>query len=43
MKNPAGKGAVIPGKDMFIQNFDYRYQVLSKEKESIKNFGCAFC
>ena len=33
MKNPAGKGAVIPGKDMFIQNFDYRYQVLSKEKE----------
>ena len=33
MKNPAGKGAVIPGKDMFIQNFDYRFQVLSKDKE----------
>ena len=33
MKNPAGKGAVIPGKDMFIQNFDYRFQVLSKDKD----------
>lgn len=33
MKNPAGKGAVLPGRDIFIQNYDYRYQVLSKEKD----------
>ena len=33
MKNPSGKGAVLPGRDIFIQNYDYRYQVLSKEKE----------
>ena len=27
MKNPAGKGAVIPGKNIFIESHDYRYQV----------------
>lgn len=33
MKNPAGKGAVIPGKNIFIESHDYRYQVLSKDND----------
>lgn len=33
IKNPAGKGAIIPGRDMIITNWDYRLQVLQKEKD----------
>ena len=32
MKNPAGKGAVIPGRDMIIDRFNYRYGLLIKKK-----------
>ena len=35
LKNPTGKGAIIPGKDLILTNYDYRFQVLTKEK-SIK-------
>lgn len=32
IKNPAGKGAIIPGRNLLLSNYDYRFQVLSKEK-----------
>lgn len=32
LKNPAGKGAIIPGRNLLISNYDYRFQVLLKEK-----------
>ena len=33
IKNPAGKGAIIPGRDMILTNWDYRLQLLQKHKE----------
>ncbi len=30
MKNPSGKGAVIPGREMIIEKFNYRYKLLLK-------------
>lgn len=32
LNNPAGKGAIIPGKNLILTNYDYRFQVLTKEK-----------
>ena len=32
LKNPTGKGAIIPGKDLILTNYDYRFQVLNKKK-----------
>lgn len=32
IKHPAGKGAIIPGKDMIITNWDYRFELLQKNK-----------
>lgn len=37
VKSPAGKGAIIPGRDMILTNWDYRFQLLQKEKEIIVN------
>ena len=33
IKHPAGKGAIIPGKDIIISNWDYRFELLQKNKE----------
>lgn len=33
IKHPAGKGAIIPGKDIIITNWDYRFELLQKNKE----------
>ena len=32
LKHPAGKGAVIPGREMLLDRYNYRYQVLNKNK-----------
>ena len=32
LKHPAGKGAVIPGREMILDRYNYRYQVLNKNK-----------
>ena len=33
LKNPQGKGAIIPGKEQILMNLDYRMQVLEKYKD----------
>lgn len=33
LKSPAGKGAIIPGKEMILSNLNYRLQILLKNKD----------
>ena len=33
LKNPVGKGTIIPGKEQILTNLDYRLQVLQKYKD----------
>ena len=33
LRNPVGKGAIIPGRDMLLTNLDYRMQLLEKHKK----------
>ena len=37
LKNPVGKGAIIPGRDNILMNLDYRLEVLQKHKEITMN------
>lgn len=37
LKNPVGKGAIIPGRDNILMNLDYRLEVLQKYKEITMN------
>ena len=33
LRNPLGKGAIIPGRDILLTNLDYRMQLIEKHKE----------
>ncbi len=37
LKNPVGKGTIIPGKEQLLTNLDYRLEVLQKYKEITMN------
>lgn len=37
LKNPQGKGAIIPGREQILMNLDYRLDVLQKYKEIVMN------
>lgn len=37
LKNPMGKGAIIPGRDSLLQVLDYRLELMHKNKEVVMN------
>lgn len=37
LKNPMGKGAIIPGRDSHLQVLDYRLELLHKNKDVVMN------